>query len=90
MSMDPIVYTALVSPTRDICLSCDKGIDAGDRYIAKSRRHFGFTEYCISCACENIQVGERDGLLDTDTHIYIEEHLADDKRYSGVLSPLID
>jgi len=90
MSKDPIVYTALVSPTRDICLSCDKGIDAGDMYIAKSRRHFGVTEYCISCACENIEVGVRDGLLDTGTPIYIEEELADDKRYSGVLSPLID
>jgi MoxR-like ATPase len=90
MSKDPIVYMARVSPTRDMCLSCDKGIDAGDMYISKSRRHFGVTEYCISCACENIQVGERDGLLDTGTPIYIEEHLVDDKRYSGVLSPLID
>ena len=90
MSKDPIVYTAQVSPTRDICLSCDRGIDAGDMYIAKSRRHFGVTEYCISCACENIEVGVRDGLLDTGTPIYIEEELADDKRYSGVLSPLID
>ena len=87
---EAIVYTARVSPTRDICLSCDRGIDAGDMYIAKSRRHFGVTEYCISCACENIQVGERDGLLDTGTAIYIDEELADDKRYSGVLSPLID
>jgi len=90
MSKDPIVYTARVSPTRDICLSCDKGIDAGDMYIAKSRRHFGVTEYCISCACENIEVGERDGVLPKKTPIYIEEHLADDKRYSGALNPLID
>ena len=32
----------------------------------------------------------KDGLLPEDTPIYIEEHLVDDKRYSGVLSPLID
>ena len=90
MSKEPIVYTARVSPTRDICLSCDRGIDAGDMYIAKSRRHFGVSEYCISCACENIEVGVRDGILPKDTAIWIEEELADDKRYSGVLSPLID
>ena len=87
---EPIVYTARVSPTKDICLSCDKGIDEGDMYIAKSRRHFGVYEYCISCACENIEVGERDGVLPKKTPIYIEEKLADDKRYSGALNPLID
>jgi len=87
---EPIVYTARVTPTKDICLSCDKGIDVGDMYISKSRRHFGTYEYCISCACENIGVGRKEGILPKETPIHIDSKLAEDKRYHGVLMPMID
>ena len=87
-----ITYTAQVAHDKSLCLSCDKGIDAGDMYICKSREEFGYTEYeyCISCACENIDVGRKDGILSKDKPIWIDTKLVDDKRYSGVLSRLID
>ena len=85
-----ITYTARVSTSKDICLSCDRSIDEGDMYISKSRPEFGVYEYCISCACENIDVGRKDGVLSKDTPIWIDTKLVDDKRYSGVLSRLID
>ena len=88
--MSKITYTARVSKYRDICLACDVVIDEDEMYISKSRPEHGVYEYCVSCACENIKVGEEDGVLPKKTPICIDSKLVDDKRYSGDLSPMID